>query len=133
MVIDLDVASGLDTVPIEGRVVWRRVVASHLRTISLGGVGVRIQSAPEAYYSFLSEVAGEAPSAGPPAGCETASPAPESRSEAPVIEFRVRVKQEGGSRTRTLMLESESEEEARNGAMEIVGEGWAILELKPIS
>jgi hypothetical protein len=31
------------------------------------------------------------------------------------------------------MLESESEEEARNGAMEIVGEGWVILEIKPTS
>ena len=133
VVIDLDVASGSDTVPIEGRVVWRRVVASHLRTITLGGIGVRIQSAPEAYYSFLSEVAGEAPSTGPSAGCETAGPVLESCSDSPVIEFRVRVKQEGGSRTRTLMLESGSEEEARNGVMEIVGAGWVILELKSTS
>ena len=30
------------------------------------------------------------------------------------------------------MLQSESEEEARNGALEIVGAGWVILELKPL-
>ena len=130
VVVDLDVASHSDTVPIGGRVVWRRMVAPHLRTLTQGGVGVRIESAPEVYYSFLSGVAGEAPGARPSADCETAGPALESPSDSPGIEFRVRVKQEGGPRSRTLTLHSESEEEACGRALSIVGAGWAVLELK---
>jgi Tfp pilus assembly protein PilZ len=130
VVVDLDVASHPDTVPIGGRVVWRRMVAPHLRTLTQGGVGVRIESAPEVYYSFLSGVSGEAPGTRSSVDCETAEPALESRSDSPGIEFRVRVKQEGGPRSRTLTLHSESEEEARSRALSIVGAGWAVLELK---
>lgn len=130
LMVDLDVASHPDTVPIGGKVIWRRAVASHLRTLSQGGVGVRIESAPEAYYSFLSGVAGDAPGARPSAGRETAEPAQESPSDSPGIEFRVRVKQEGGPRSRTLLLHSESEEEARGRALAIAGAGWVVLDLK---
>jgi Tfp pilus assembly protein PilZ len=126
--IDLDVASQPDTLPIGARVVWRRVVAPHLRALSQGGIGVRIDSAPEAYYGFLAWVAGEAPSARPSGGLETREPAPESRSEAPKMEFRVRVKQAGGPRSRTLTLRCESLEEARTRALTIVGSDWVILE-----
>jgi len=133
VVIDLDVASDSEPVSIDGRVVWRRMVASHLRTITQGGVGVRIVSAPDAYYSFLSAVAGDVPTPRPSADAETADPALESGSESPGLEFRVRVKQEGGSRTRLLTIQSVSEEEARNGVLEIVGPGWVILELKSTS
>jgi hypothetical protein len=133
VVVALDVASHPETVPIEGRVVWRRMVAPHLRTLSQGGIGVRIENAPEVYYRFLSGVAGEAPGTCPLADPETAEPAQESPSESPGIEFRVRVRQEGGPRSRTLTLNSESEEEARNRALSIAGRGWAILELKRFS
>jgi Tfp pilus assembly protein PilZ len=128
--IDLDVASRTEAVPIGARVVWRRVVAPHLRTIAPGGVGVRIESAPEAYYSFLSAMAGEASTAPPCAGCESAGPALEAQPQSPGIEFRVRVKQEGGSRSRTLTFHSESEAEARTKALRIAGAGWVILELE---
>jgi hypothetical protein len=128
--VDLDVASESDAVPIGGRVVWRRVVAPHLRTITQGGVGVRIESAPEVYYSFLSGVAGEMPADCSPAGTATAGTARESRPDSPEIAFRIRVKQEGAPRSRTLTLHSESEEEARDRALEIAGAGWTILELE---
>ena len=133
MVVDLDVASHPDTVPIGGRVVWRRMVAPHLRTLTQGGIGVRIENAPEVYYSFLSGVAGEVPSMRPAADSETAGPVLESPSESPGIEFRVRVKQEGGPRSRTLTLHSESEEEACGRALSIAGAGWVVLELKRTS
>ena len=133
VVVDLDVASQPDTVPVGGRVVWRRMVVPHLRTLTQGGIGVRIENAPEVYYSFLSGVAGEAPATHLSADSESAEPVLESPSESPGIEFRVRVKQAGGPRSRTLSLRSESEEEARSRALSIAGAGWAILELKRFS
>jgi Tfp pilus assembly protein PilZ len=126
--IDLDVARHPDTLPIGARVVWRRVVAPHLRALSQGGIGVRIDSAPEAYYGFLAGVAGETPGARPSGGPETSGPAPEARSDASTMEFRVRVKQTGGPRSRTLTLRCESVEEARARALAIVGSDWVILE-----
>jgi hypothetical protein len=134
VLIDLDVANRSNTVPIGGKVVWRRVVATHLRTLSQGGIGVRIESASEAYYSFLSDVAGGVtPAAGPLAVEDVASPAPESPQEAPGTPFRVRVKQQGGPRSRTIVVRSQSEDEARKRALGVVGAGWVILELESSS
>ena len=129
VLVDLDVASRSDTVPIGGKVVWRRMVSPHLRSVSQGGVGVRIESAPEAYYSFLSGMTGEVPRTSSSAACESAEPVPESPSDSPGIQFRVRVKQEGGPRSRTLTLHCESEKEARERALSIAGAGWMVLEL----
>jgi len=128
--VALDLANHPETLPIGAKVVWRRVVASHLRTLSLGGIGVRIESAPEAYYSFLLGVTGEAPAARSPSDGEYAAPTRESRSDSPKMAFRIRIKEAGGSRSRTLMLHCESEGEARTRALTIAGAGWVILELE---
>jgi Tfp pilus assembly protein PilZ len=129
--IDLDLASHAETVPIGGRVVWRRVVAPHLRSVTQGGVGIRIESAAEAYYTFLAKVAGESSPAEAARREESAEPAVvEPQPEAPKLEYRVRVKQEGGPRSRALTLLCETEEVARDRALSIVGKGWAILELE---
>jgi Tfp pilus assembly protein PilZ len=128
--VDLDVANRTATVPIGARVVWRRVVAPHLRTLSQGGVGVRIESAPEAYFQFLSAVAGGVFASPPSTGHEACAPAPESPSESAGIEFRVRVKQQGGPRSRTMVLQCESEAEARTRALGVVGAGWVILDVE---
>jgi hypothetical protein len=126
--IDLDLASHTNTLAIGARVVWRRVVAPHLRSVTRGGIGVRIDSAPEAYYSFLAEVAGEAPAGRHSCASEASGPPPESRPEAPKTEFRVRVKQSGGPRSRTLMLRCGSAKEARERALTVAGSGWVVLE-----
>ena len=133
VVVDLDVADGSETISVEARVVWRRVVAPHLRTISQGGVGLHIESAPETYYHFLSGVAGQALGARSSAGDEAAEPEPEEPSGDAGKEFRVRVKQEGGPRSRALVLRGESEDEARTEALKVVGQGWMILEVEPLS
>lgn len=130
VVVDLDLANRSKTVPIGGRVVWRRVVASHLRTLSQGGFGIRIELAPEAYYRFLLAVAGEVPGARPSAACESAGPALETRPDSPRRGFRVRLKQEGAPRSRTMVLHCGSEEEARSRALATVGASWVILELE---
>jgi Tfp pilus assembly protein PilZ len=133
VVVDLDVADDEETISVEAKVVWRRVVASHLRTISQGGVGLRIESAPEAYYHFLSGVAGQALGARSSDGGEVDEPELEEPSDGAGTEFRVRVKQEGGPRSRALVLRGASEDEARTEAMKVVGRGWMILEVEPLS
>jgi Tfp pilus assembly protein PilZ len=134
VMIDLDVANRSDIVPIGGKVVWRRMVAPHLRTISQGGIGVRIESASEAYFRFLSDVAGGVPPAtSPPAAGKAAPRAQKSPPEPPGTEFRVRIKQQGGPRSRTMVVKSRSEDEARRRALAAVGSGWVILELESSS
>jgi Tfp pilus assembly protein PilZ len=133
VVVDLDVADDEQTISVEARVVWRRVVAPHLRTISQAGVGLRIESAPEAYYHYLSGVVGQAVGSRSSSAGETVAPEPEAPSDCAATEFRVRVKQEGGSRSRTVMLQCESEAEARNEALKVVGMGWMVLEVEPLS
>jgi hypothetical protein len=44
-------------IPVTAEVVWRRKVAPMLRSVAVGGVGVRIRNAPEAYYSLLASAA----------------------------------------------------------------------------
>jgi Tfp pilus assembly protein PilZ len=133
VVVDLDVADDEETISVEARVVWRRVVAPRLRTISQAGVGLHIESAPEAYYHYLSGVVGQALGSRTSAGGETAAPQPEAPSDCAGREFRVRVKQESGPRSRTVMLQCESEAEARAEALDVVGMGWMILEVETLS
>ena len=106
-------------IPLRATVVWRRVVVPHLRAVTLAGVGLRIQTAPEAYYAFLSEVSGgttaQVPAAGP--------------ADSVASRFRVRVKQAGGTRSRALLIQCASEAEARHQALAKAGSGWVILEI----
>src|SRR5262245_5515123 len=51
--VDDAVALGVDAC-----VVWRRVVGAHLRTVTTGGFGARIRYAPDAWFGFLSGLAG---------------------------------------------------------------------------
>ena len=48
--------------PLQAQVVWLRRVPQHLRSVSQGGVGVRIVGAPESYYHLLVEAAAGSPS-----------------------------------------------------------------------
>jgi hypothetical protein len=130
VMVDLDVASGSAPLPIGAKVVWRRVVAPHLRTLSQGGIGIRIESAPEAYFQFLSAVAGGASASPPSARPAVRAPAPEAAPEPTGTAFRVRVKQKGGPRSRTLVLHCRSEAEARSRALRAAGTGWVVLEVE---
>ncbi len=48
--------------PLQARVVWLRRVPQQLRSVSQGGIGVRIVGAPESYYHLLVEAAVGSPS-----------------------------------------------------------------------
>ena len=120
--VHLDLSLGdADAVGLDTRVVWRRVVAPHLRSVSQGGMGVHIQYANDAYFGFVARLA-EGPAADEPAPARSvAGPA-----------FRVRLRLAGGSRTRVLTVTGADEAAARERARQQAGAQWAVLDLERI-
>jgi hypothetical protein len=66
------------------------------------------------------------PKAGPKAGARAA---PDSKAEPPAAQaqYRVRIKQSQGPRSRTLSIGADSEDDARNQALHAAGAGWVVL------
>ena len=120
--VHLDLSLGdADAVGLDTRVVWRRVVAPHLRSVSQGGMGVHIQYANDAYFGFVARLA-EGPAADEPAPARSAAgPA-----------FRVRLRLAGGPRTRVLTVAAADAGEARTRARQQAGPQWAVLDLEKI-
>ena len=140
------------TIPgIEGRhqlqveVVRKVIVPSQLIKVARGGVGVRIVNAPEAYYKFM-DALGVTADAGtskieqlenrrarsvvaPPLAEAKSEPdsEPEAEPPAPQPQFRVRIKQSQGPRSRTLSVGADSEDDARRQALHAAGAGWIVL------
>jgi hypothetical protein len=121
--IHLELALGSDELPVDARVVWRRVVAPHLRTVSTGGMGLHIQYASDGWYGFLAGLAATGSE-------EDAAPTP---AAAPVRDagpaFRVRLRLRGSPRTRTLVVAARDAKEARARARQQAGGDWRVLEL----
>jgi hypothetical protein len=142
------------TIPgVEGRlrlqveVVRKVVVPARLLKVAHGGVGVRIINAPEAYYQFMDDL-GVTADAGiskleqlenrhaqsaEASRQEEAKPEPAAKPEAKEapsdsqLQFRVRIKQSQGPRSRTVSVEADSEDDARNQALHAAGAGWIVL------
>jgi len=124
--VHLDLAVGdAEPLPIDARVVWRRVVAPHLRTVSTGGMGLHIQYANDAYFGFVAGLASSNP-----AEAEEAAAAP-ARSAAS-SSYRVRVRFAGSPRTRILTVAAADEREARERVAQRAGAQWAVLDLEKI-
>lgn len=122
-------------IPLRARVVWNRSVSSRLRSVTTGGLGLRIENAPETWYRFL---AGLRPGDSGPIGATAAGAGSGSaRTPAAVaglpLRFRVRVKQSGGPRTRVVVVEARSQNDACGRALAQVGSGWSILEAEPVT
>jgi hypothetical protein len=119
--VHLELSLGSTDLPVDARVVWRRVVAPHLRTVSTGGMGVHIQYANDAWYGFLAGLA----ASGVP---EDGGVAGDGR-----FGFRVRLRLFGSPRTRTLIVAAGDEREARERARQQAGTEWSVLELVRIA
>jgi PilZ domain len=111
-----EVAIGLPTaapaIALTTRVVWKRRVPPPLRETLAAGFGVAIESAPDAYYAFLDAVA------------RLTAMAPDAREADD--RFRIRLRQLGSRRSRTLELHAQSEALARHRALAMAGRDWAI-------
>lgn len=119
------------SIGLEARVVWRRVSPPQLQSVTRGGVGLEIQLASDVYYDFLAGVARPSEERHRARQArETSGPA---ASGAPLgsqaSRFRVRMSQQGGPRSRALLVEV-TEAEARRRALASTGEGWTILEIE---
>jgi Tfp pilus assembly protein PilZ len=120
--VHLDLSLGVAfAIGLDGRVVWRRVVAPHLRAVSTAGMGVHIQYANDAYFGFVARLAEGVPADEPAAARGAAGPS-----------FRVRLRLAGGSRTRVLTMTGADEAEVRESARQQAGPQWAVLDLERI-
>ena len=118
------------SIPLEARVVWRRVLSRRVFGVNEGGMGLCIQIAPPTYDELLDELLprGE-PGPGGAAGDEASAGREASAPDLPG--FQVRLRLTGSQRSRTLLVASGSEEEARSSALARLGEGWTVLEVRP--
>jgi Tfp pilus assembly protein PilZ len=141
---------------LETRVARRKLVPPKLRTVAQGGLGLRIENAPEPYYAFVAEIlreqvgrpraaAVEPPAAAPPAAAPPAAAARRPVSnlqrrarelalrralgprEPQVPKHRFHVRVGLGARSRTLTLDAADEEQARSQALAQLGAGWMVL------
>ena len=122
--VDLNTASGGAAIGVNATVMWNRKVAAQLRGVRHGGVGLQIRSANESYYDLLATVADTEGSLWRPAGVDQTVP-----DETSVFGYRVRVKQLGAPRSKTLFFSCAGEAEARERAETVTGRGWEILEV----
>jgi hypothetical protein len=102
---------------VDACVVWRRVVGAQFRTVSTGGFGARIQYAPDAWFGFLSGLAGS-----------EVGPASAERPGGSGV-YHVRLRFAGSQRTRIVVVEGTDERAARARAREIAGAQWVVMGL----
>jgi hypothetical protein len=152
--VDIDVSLDDVRARMTIEVVRRKQVPAQLLTVAQGGVGVRIITAPEAYYRFLQDLqekerqareqaagdsgAGRTPAppraapkpaaaAKPAAARPAPAPPPPPPPARPKTSFRVRVSQTSGARSRIVMVGADDADQAGRLALKELGDGWKIL------
>ena len=93
--------------PVQGQQILRKLIDGRL-------LMTPHVSETESYYEFLADVAEPSADDGPEEG------------------FRVRVRRETGSRSRSIVVQAASNETARERALESAGPGWIILEVERV-
>jgi hypothetical protein len=124
----------------DAAVARRQVVPRELAGVVRGGLGLRVERPPEAYFRLIGmEGTVEKPRG---LGMETQivqnrpaaarrAPEPPKPAPAPALpEFRVRVKQTDGPRSRTLKLAAADAADARRRALRELGAGWEVLSVE---
>ena len=115
--MEVSVPGSPEPVLMSVEVVRIKNVPPQLRAVAQGGIGVRITSAPEAYYRFMQQLEG--------------MNASEAEVADPVPSYQVRVKQTTGPRTKRLFVDACDEDAAREAAVKQLGDGWQILDVSP--
>jgi len=139
--VDLNLP-GRGQLVLQGSVARRKMVPARLRSVESGGIGVRLDYAPEEFFQLIARVQG---ASGPEAKAEVpsqpvAKPAPAARpSQAPRPAtpprppappralYRVRVAQAAGARSRFLDVRAESVKAAQAQVLAELGDGWKVL------
>jgi PilZ domain-containing protein len=125
---------------VEMTVARRQVAPPQLASVVRGGLGLKVENPPATYYKLIGMESASTPGGARGVGREPVSrgakgPAEEAAPaapppEAPSAEFRVRVKQSDGPRSRTLKVKAGSLAEARKAALVELGRGWEILSVE---
>jgi hypothetical protein len=115
-----------ETVELATEVARARRVPFRLASITQGGLGLHVRSAPNAYYEFVAEFSED--QTAPAASAPEAPPEPAP----PEAQFKVRAQQTGGPRSRTLKVDATSPEQAEKVALRQLGEGWTVLGVEQI-
>jgi hypothetical protein len=140
-------AAGSEEVEVDAVVARRLAVPPPLNSVARGGIGLRLQAPPASYFRLLRMEADQAAarateradgeearsalrSAGEPASARPASSQPAAADARPT--FRVRVKECGGPRSRSLLMRATSEDDARQQASAQIGSGWEVLSVEVI-
>lgn len=123
--LDVHITGGanIPDMKVRAEVARKQQVPQRLTSVASGGVGLRIIEAPPEYDLLWTSDLSGVPTSRPPTQASQAS------STAPLVQFRVRLGLVGSPRTRTITLESESEEEARTKALSQVESGWKVIEI----
>ena len=116
--VDLNAPSG-QSLEVDARVVWKRIVQSELMGVAHGGVGLWIKRASSSFYRFLEEI-GEPVTQAPQVAVATS----------PLNRYQIRVKLTGQPRSRALTVFAENQDAARRQALQKVGDGWTVIALE---
>jgi hypothetical protein len=121
----------------------RQVVPAQLASVVRGGLGLRVERPPEAYFQLIGmEGVTEERAHGPGMATQIVQNQPAASAKAPAAEapkpapapalpeYRVRVKQTDGPRSRTLKLGATSPDDARKRALAELGRGWEVLSVE---
>jgi len=132
--VQLSASNNSQAIPVEAKVVWRRVVPPSLRAAAQGGIGLRIQRADDAYYDLLAAVLPDVAARLRRESAPDASAAdPVPSEERPAYpEFRVRALHGAGPRSRILRVSAGDAEQARAEAEQRLGPGWRVLDVEPV-
>jgi hypothetical protein len=127
----------------DAAVARRQVVPRELAGVVRGGLGLRLERPPEAYFRLIG-MEGISEAKPRALGMETQvvqnrpadaarAPEPPKSPPAPALpEYRVRVKQTAGPRSRTLKLGAASRDDARKRALAELGQGWEVLSVEAV-
>ncbi len=123
-----------DDIELQAAVVWRKRVSQRTLGVTRSGMGIKILGKPTGYQEILhSFIAPEKRQTQPDAAAPHPTEGHRVKSDAsprrPTQRYVIRLARAGGPRSRQVVIECESEEQARAQALGQSGEGWTILEL----
>ncbi len=148
-IVDLELNfPGVDgPVSVQARVARMKIVPHELRSVEKGGLGLHIDLPPPEflkYYANATHV--EIPEAAPPkhdvpkprtarrkavkAPAKPTAPAVEKKKTE--IEYRVRLSEIGGNRTRNLVILCDTVGQAQEAALAQTGDGWKVLVVETV-